>query len=169
MEFSENTANLMEVFMDDFESKYFHLKTPAERITFDRIIKKMYADINTAEVGYEDLVKRKNISMKKTILSEKSKLPATNLLSSSYVPEDIHKSINEEAIAMIEYAVKLGENKLNIYFLLFKESDLLDIHKYDKRIKFIIMWFYVAFAYGKKSYGNKINLFFYLISSFSNC
>ena len=48
--------------MNDFESKYFHLKTPAERITFDRIIKKMYADINTAEVGYNDLVKRKNIT-----------------------------------------------------------------------------------------------------------
>lgn len=164
MEFSENTANLMEVFMNDFESKYFHLKTPAERITFDRIIKKMYADINTAEVGYNDLVKRKNITMKKTILSEKTKLPATNLLSSSYVPEEIYKSINEESIAMIEYNVKLGDNKLNIYFLLFKESDLLDIHKYDKRIKFIIMWFYVAFAYSKKSYGKKINLFLYLTS-----
>ncbi len=164
MEFSENTANLMEVFMNDFESKYFHLKTPAERITFDRIIKKMYADINTAEVGYNDLVKRKNITMKKTILSEKTKLPATNLLSSSYVPEEIYKSINEESIAMIEYNVKLGDNKLNIYFLLFKESDLLNIHKYDKRIKFIIMWFYVAFAYSKKSYGKKINLFLYLTS-----
>ena len=164
MEFSENTANLMEVFMNDFESKYFHLKTPAERITFDRIIKKMYADINTAEVGYNDLVKRKNITMKKTILSEKTKLPATNLLSSSYVPEEIYKCINEESIAMIEYNVKLGDNKLNIYFLLFKESDLLNIHKYDKRIKFIIMWFYVAFAYAKKSYGKKINLFLYLTS-----
>jgi len=164
MEFSENTANLMEVFMNDFESKYFHLKTPAERIIFDRIIKKMYADINTAEVGYNDLVKRKNITMKKTILSEKTKLPATNLLSSSYVPEEIYKSINEESIAMIEYNIKLGDNKLNIYFLLFKESDLLDIHKYDKRIKFIIMWFYVAFAYSKKSYGKKINLFLYLTS-----
>ena len=39
---------------------------------------------------------------------------------------------------MIEYNIKLGDNKLNIYFLLFKESDLLDIHKYDKRIKFIL-------------------------------
>ena len=156
MEFSENTANLMEVFMNDFESKYFHLKTPTERITFDRIIKKMYADINTSEVGYDDLIKRKNISMKKTILS------ATDLLSSSYVPKEIYKSINEEAIAMIEYTVKLGDNKINIYFLLFKESDLLDIHRYDKRVKFIIMWFYVAFAYAKKSYGKKINLFLYL-------
>ena len=48
MEFSENTANLMEIFMNDFESKYFHLKTPSERAIFDRIIKKMYADISTA-------------------------------------------------------------------------------------------------------------------------
>ena len=162
MEFSENTANLMEIFMNDFESKYFHLKTPGERATFDRIINKMYADISTAEIGYNDLIKRKHISMKKTMLSEKNKLPATNLLSSSYVPREIYKSINEDAIAMIEYNIKLGENKMNIYFLLFKESDLLDIHKYDKRIKFIIMWFYVAFAYAKKSYGKKINLFLYL-------
>ena len=122
----------------------------------------MYADISTAEIGYNDLIKRKHISMKKTMLSEKNKLPATNLLSSSYVPREIYKSINEDAIAMIEYNIKLGENKMNIYFLLFKESDLLDIHKYDKRIKFIIMWFYVAFAYAKKSYGKKINLFLYL-------
>ena len=162
MEFSENTANLMEIFMNDFESKYFHLKTPVERATFDRIINKMYADISTAEIGYNDLIKRKHISMKKTMLSEKNKLPATNLLSSSYVPREIYKSINEDAIAMIEYNIKLGENNMNIYFLLFKESDLLDIHKYDKRIKFIIMWFYVAFAYAKKSYGKKINLFLYL-------
>jgi len=162
MEFSENTANLMEIFMNDFESKYFHLKTPGERAIFDRIINKMYADISTAEIGYNDLIKRKHISMKKTMLSEKNKLPATNLLSSSYVPREIYKSINEDAIAMIEYNIKLGENKMNIYFLLFKESDLLDIHKYDKRIKFIIMWFYVAFAYAKKSYGKKINLFLYL-------
>ena len=162
MEFSENTANLMEIFMNDFESKYFHLKTPSERSIFDRIIKKMYADISTAEVGYNDLIKRKHITMKKKILSENFKLPATNLLSSSYVPGEIYKSINKDAIAMIEYNVKLGDNKLNIYFLLFKESDLLDIHKYDKRIKFIIMWFYVAFAYAKKSYGKKINLFLYL-------
>ena len=145
--------------MNDFESKYFHLKTPVERATFDRIINKMYADISTAEIGYNDLIKRKHISMKKTMLSEKNKLPATNLLSSSYVPREIYKSINEDAIAMIEYNIKLGENKMNIYFLLFKESDLLDIHKYDKRIKFIIMWFYVAFAYAKKSYGKKINLY----------
>ena len=84
MEFSENTSNLMEIFMNDFESKYFHLKTPAERITFDRIIKKMYADINTSEVGYDDLIKRKNISMKKPILSVKSKLQAKNLIELIY-------------------------------------------------------------------------------------
>ena len=162
MEFSKNTINLMEVFMNDFESKFFHLKTASERIVFDRIIKKMYADICTAEVGYEDLVKRKNITMKKTMLNEKSKLPSTNLLSSSYVPKKIYQHINEDAIAMIEYDIKLGENNISVYFLLFNEADLLDIHKYDKRVKFIIMWLYVAFAYSKKSYGKKINLFMFL-------
>ena len=164
MEFSENTVNLMDVFMKEFQDKFFNLKTQKERVIFDRITQKMYADLKTAEIGYEDMIKRKNITMKKTVLTEKTKFPKTSLLSSSFIPEKIHTHINLDSIAMIEYDIKLGDNNITVYFLLFKEEDLLNIKKYDKRIKFIVMWLYIAFSYCKKSYGKKINIFMYLTS-----
>ena len=40
MEFSENTVNLMDVFMKEFEDKFFNLKTQKERVIFDRITQK---------------------------------------------------------------------------------------------------------------------------------
>ena len=162
MSFSKNTVNLMDIFINDFESKYLKIKNKSERTHFDHIIKKLYGDMNKAELCYNNLKKHKKIFMKKTFLTEKSKIPKTTLLSSSYVPIDITESINNDAIALIEYQIDLGSNKVNIYFLIFNENDLSNITKYDNRLKLIIMWLTIALTYSKKSYGKEIRLFMYL-------
>lgn len=170
MEFSKNTKDLMETFMRDFESKYLHIKDDSERAKFDRIAKKLYTDITKAEDYYENLVKQKNITKKKTLWSSFDKdiengstnVPITDLLKSSYVPPTIFKIIQEDSLAMIKYNVKMDKNEVIIRFLLFDENDLSNVAKYDNRLKLIIMWLHIAFSYCKRPYGKTINLYMYL-------
>lgn len=162
MSFSQNTINLMDIFIKDFETKYLKIKSKSDRSKFDKIIKKLYGDMNAAEISYKYLMKHEKITMKKSILTNKSKLPYTNLLMSSYVPKDIIETIRNTSIATIEYNIELGGKHITVHFLIFNEEDLTNTAKFEHRLKLIIMWLSIALSYSTKSCGQHIKLFLYL-------
>ena len=80
---------------------------------------------------------------------------------SRYLSSFIKKFINENEKYQLNYYCNIGGRKINIYFTLFSEDELLLIDTYTEYINNIYIWLTICDSYSSKRCANKLDLYIY--------
>lgn len=140
MQLSKSTEHYISYFIDHFNK--FYTKTPKHKQQeLDNIYKKFFFKLVNAEKAVKAL-KYKNGNLVKIVKNED--IPYTNLLSSNFVPNYIKSYINSRSIYYIVFNNKIAGKEIVIYFILFKNSDIMNIEHYESYVKLMLMWLHMS-------------------------
>ena len=129
MAFSKTSTEIMKYFLDDFD-KYSKKITSKDQESLDKIFKQFWWDIKISD----DLIERyDNNDMLKTKLIQRKKY--TELFESKFVPLNIKNTIKQNMIAYLRVKTYLCNVEVEIIYALFKQSEINNLRKVEKKIK----------------------------------
>uniref|UniRef100_A0A6C0KIP2 Uncharacterized protein n=1 Tax=viral metagenome TaxID=1070528 RepID=A0A6C0KIP2_9ZZZZ len=140
MQLSKSTEHYISYFIDHF-SKFYTKSPKHKQQELDNIYKKFFFKLVAAEKAVKAL-KYKNGSLVKIVNEED--IPYTELLNSNFIPDYIKKYINSRAIYYIVFNNKIAGKQITIYFVLFKNSDIMNIEHYESYVKLMLMWLHMS-------------------------
>ena len=161
MKFSESTEPLIEFFINNFKNCY-KKRNKNQQLDIDNIYKIIYNDLNISK-KYVDLIS--NTGEKKYIDCKlKYQIPRTNLLYSKYIPDNILKFILSPAsvVGYLRYSITLIKNKIEVFFVLYDDNELLDLSIYDKYFNNMLIWLRIANKYSGIGSNKNLILYIYL-------
>ena len=165
MKFSKSTEPLIEFFIDNFK-KFYKKRNKEQQFKLDNIYKIIYNDLNTSKKyinlltdSASDIIEKKYVECKL-----KYQIPRTSLLYSKYIPNNILKYIlsPSNTVGYLRYSTTLIKSKIEVFFVLYDENDLLDLSIYDNYFNNMLIWLRIANKYSRMSYNKKLTIYIYL-------
>jgi len=161
MKFSKKSEELMKYFLKYYDN-FCESRTAEMQKTIDTILKIFYNDINLSNIYVDTLFNRKYINYCLTEITTQKDIPKTHLLSSKFIPKIVKYYIDTRSVGYYKLNILLSGVRLNLYFLLFKQSDYTDINFIEKRIKKALKIIKFCLLYMKSNTMDSLNLYLYL-------
>ena len=156
MNFSKESSDLMRFFIDNFH-KISTNKSSTKQINTDKLLSIIYDDIKISSRAMEIIMNSEQYNKKQIFVNSNTKLPSTNLLDSSFVPESIKSKITNVK-KYIEINCKIFNKNIKIFMFLFNNDN---IDKYNIYIKNILIVIRVLLLYANEKSGS-LSIYLYL-------
>ena len=107
MKFTQDSELIMESMMDHFE-KFIKKKNSTQQREFDRIMKKFYTEIKSADKFVDKEWKSNKIKISVKEVRDFKSINQSTLLSSTYIPEKVKSYIKNNIKGTISYNCNVG-------------------------------------------------------------
>jgi len=157
MNFSEQTDEFINPFLNSFgkcDKKKF---SKIENNTFQSILISLYNDIHEANQTIF-----KTGCFKHTVLNKAAIKKPADYTNSRYFPKIIQTYIKDNEQQQLLFSCgNVGNREINIHFTLFSESDLDHIEKYVQHVRMMYIWLSICAKYAKKYCTNTLDIYVY--------
>ncbi len=160
MSFSKTSEVIMKYFLDDFD-KYSKKITSKDQESLDKIFKQFWFDLKISD----DLIERydKNDMLKAKLVQQKKN---TELFESNYVPIKIKNYVEQNMKGYLHVKTYLCNVEVEVIYALFKQSEINNLRKVEKKIKKALRIFrFLLFYVGSSNKVKKITINLYLTNS----
>lgn len=160
MEFNNNVEGIVKYLLPIFNKTYCSKKPKLE--LKEKKLKKIFSSLfNDIKEGFQFVINKLNSNCLKPVFQNKYDVQ-NKLSSTKYFPQEIKDYINNNGRKFICYTCKIGERIIKIHFMLFSESDELEVEKYDKYVYKMLIWLYICNKYTVGTNNKNINIYLYL-------
>ena len=160
MSFSKNSEVIMKYFLDDFD-KYSKKITSKDQESLDKIFKQFWWDLKISD----DLIERydKNDMLKAKLVQRKK---YSELFESKFVPLNVKNYVEKNMKGYLHVKTYLCNVEIEVIYALFKESEIRNLRKVEKKIKKALRIFrFLLFYAGSSNKVKKITINLYLTNS----
>jgi len=161
MKFSQDSENIMESMMDHFE-KFIKKKNSTQQREFDRIMKKFYTEIKSADKFVDKEWKSNKIKISVKEVRDFKSINQSTLLSSTYIPEKVKSYIKNNIKGTISYKCSVGGRNISISFYLMNNGEFNQLAKFDKLAFKMITWLKFISVYTRSRCSKTLKIFCYM-------
>lgn len=157
MSFSKTSVEIMKYFLDDFD-KFSKKITSKNQESLDKIFKQFWWDIKISD----DLIERydKNDMLNKELIKRKK---SNELFESKYVPSNVKSYVDGNMMGYLIVKTYLCNVEVEIIYAFFKQSEINNLRKVEKRIKKTLRILrFLLFYVGTSNKVKKITINLYL-------
>jgi hypothetical protein len=161
MKFSEDSEQIMTTMMDHFE-KFIKNKNTSQQKYFDRIMKKFYSELKSADKFTEKQWKDKKIKISLKEINNFKSIVHSSLLSSVYVPNNIKTYIKKNIKGVINYKCNIAGRDISISFYLMNDNEFNQLVKFDNLVSKMLTWLKFVSNYARSTCSKTLKVFCYM-------
>jgi hypothetical protein len=161
MSFTIASEKLIKNFIDEFEN-HCGKKSKRTQQRTDSILKMIYQDILISQSFISILDSRKLINTEVKEIKTLKELPKSNLMDSSFMPNNIKDKILYSILGYVKTTIKIGKITVNVYYGLFKKSDFNKLSIIKKEIMSALRIIKFCTLYKNLKTMEKLDIYLYL-------
>lgn len=157
MNFSEQTDEFINPFLNSFGKCDKNKFSKIENNTFQSILISLYNDIHEANKTIFNAG-----CFKYTVLNKAAIKKPKDYSNKRYFPEIIQKYIKDNEQKQLLFSCgNVGNREINIHFTLFAESAEIDLERYIQHVRMMYMWLSICAKYATKYCTNTLDVYVY--------
>ena len=161
MKLSPISQNLMKEILKQFDTLALP-RTQYERRMIDNTFKILYNDIKRADTHIENLLTQHKIKSHIVEFKTGKVVPMTTLFNSHFVNDLARKYVVQHLKGYLIFEVELEGHKIELYFALLKPEDFIKSYRFEKYMKQMFMWLYLAALYSPNHCAENLKIFCFL-------
>jgi len=161
MKLSPISQNLMKEILKQFDTLALP-RTQYERRMIDNTFKILYNDIKRADAHIENLLTQHKIKSHIVEFKMGKVVPMTTLFNSHFVNDLARKYVVQHLKGYLIFEVELEGHKIELYFALLKPEDFIKSYRFEKYMKQMFMWLYLAALYSPNHCAENLKIFCFL-------
>ena len=161
MKLSPISEGLMKEFLNEF-SELSIKRTSFQQRQMDNIFKLLYNEINSAN---EYIKNQRLLGKIKSHLQEFPKgdrVPLSDLFNSRFVVQTIRNYVTKYIKGYLIFDATIMDHHIRFYFALLQPDDLLKSYKFEKFLKYALLWMYMAILHAPSHCAQHLNIFCFL-------
>ena len=156
---------ISETLMKEFIDKFDMLSIPSSPIKqkrMDNIFKLIFKDIKNGELYVKSLRKLNKIRSNIKRYKQGEDIRETTLLNSNYVVPSIKTYIEKNIKGYLIFETTIIGRKIEIYFALLSENDLIHIDRFEKYLNYMLIWLKMVSTYSSYRCARTLKIFCFL-------
>ena len=161
MKLSPISESLMKEFLNEF-SQLSIKRTVFQQRQMDNILKILYNDIRAAQKYIENQRLLGEIKSQIHEFAHDEPVALTDLFESHFVAEPIRNYVKTHIKGYIQFDALILNHNIHFHFALLKPDDLLKSYRFEKFLKYALLWMHMAVLYAPAHCAENLNIYCFL-------